>query len=109
MAMQRIRSVRYALAVFLTLLSTLGVHQRDSVVAQQQDSAGPRGATAQGRGRSATRLADGRVLLVGGEGTEGSAWLWDLQTGTTTSTPGRVQAPRGSERGENEPTPRESF
>jgi RHS repeat-associated protein len=42
--------------------------------------------TAGNAGATATRLADGRWLLVGTEGTQSRAWLWDPSTQTTTAT-----------------------
>jgi RHS repeat-associated protein len=45
-------------------------------------------------GQSATRLSDGQWLLVGGEGHERSAVLWDPQAGSLTPTIGLPQASR---------------
>src|SRR5262245_55530678 len=45
-------------------------------------------------GQSATRLADGRWLLVGGEGAGTTAAIWDAQTGVTTPTAGSPLTPR---------------
>jgi hypothetical protein len=45
-------------------------------------------------GRSATRLSDGQWLLVGGEGTERMAVVWDPQTGTGAPTASAPQIPR---------------
>jgi hypothetical protein len=48
-------------------------------------------------GQSATRLSDGRWLLIGGEGMGGpfsTASILDPQTGITTQVPGRLQLAR---------------
>lgn len=44
-------------------------------------------------GATTTRLANGRWLVVGGEGTETRAWVWDPQTQTATAT-ATLQVPR---------------
>ena len=46
------------------------------------------------RGQTATALADGRWLLVGGEGTESRAMLWDPATGTLRASVARPAEPR---------------
>jgi RHS repeat-associated protein len=51
-------------------------------------------ASATPAGQTATRLPDGRWLLVGGEDAAGNAVLWDPQTQTTTQTAGKLQLPR---------------
>jgi RHS repeat-associated protein len=45
-------------------------------------------------GQSTTRLSDGRWLIVGGEGAEAVALLWDPQTNVTTPTRGALDRPR---------------
>ena len=53
----------------------------------------PRAQTAPA-GQTRTRLADGRWLLVGGEGSGGSASIWDPATQTASPTPGHPAVPR---------------
>ena len=45
-------------------------------------------------GPTATRLSDGRWLLVGGTGSEARAVLWDPSSGTAALTGGSLQVPR---------------
>lgn len=45
-------------------------------------------------GQTRTRLADGRVLIVGGDGALGSASVWDPTTQTATPTTGSLIVPR---------------
>jgi RHS repeat-associated protein len=85
---------RLAAAAILTLAAP-GLQQRVDLVARQRaaerTSARP---TQPGAGSSTTRLPDGRSLIVGGEQTEGRAWIWDGQTRALTPLPVGPQSPR---------------
>jgi len=87
----------------LIVVTGLSLVLRGDVAARQQGStaasagtAGVQqtsGATAPA-GQSATRLSDGRWLIVGGEGVEASASIWDPQTNVTSPTRGALTSPR---------------
>jgi RHS repeat-associated protein len=84
---------RSALATGFALFTILASTGSGSGPVRQTPSrptAGPQLA----RGATATRLADGRILIVGGEGTEASTWLWDPQTGAPAPTANSIAAPR---------------
>jgi len=84
------------------MVFTLAALWRGDVAARQAPSApalraaqpGPLAPAAPPPGRSATVLPDGRWLLVGGEGAETAAVLWDPRTNVTTPTGGQPQQPR---------------
>src|SRR5437899_10216312 len=86
---------RCALSIAVTLLAALGVSDGVAVSARQRDrTGGPRATSTPGPGNSTTRLPDGRVLVVGGEGSEANAWLLNPQQQAATPTVGRPQSPR---------------
>jgi RHS repeat-associated protein len=60
----------------------------------QSPAASQQRPSAVGRGQSATRLSDGQWLLVGGEGIERMAVVWNPQTGTAAPTTSALQTPR---------------
>jgi RHS repeat-associated protein len=57
-------------------------------------AAQPASSAATAGGPTATRLPDGRWLLVGGTGSEARAMLWDPSSGTATPTGGSLHVPR---------------
>src|SRR6059036_1278585 len=61
-------------------------------LARQPATASGRGDEGPRPGQSATQLPDGRWLIVGGEGVERNAVVWDPQTGTAAPTGGAPQA-----------------
>ena len=91
---------RFAGIAFLMVFTLAALWRGD--VAARQASQTPTGVVAPpGRaarvppaGQTATRLQDGRWLLVGGEGAEADASLWDPQTNVTTPTATHLQLPR---------------
>lgn len=75
---------RYALAISICLLSAAGFNHGLAVStpgAGQQPVAGQEPRLRSGRGSTTTALPDGRVLAVGGEGTEARAWIYHPRTG----------------------------
>src|SRR6266849_6805742 len=60
------------------------------IAAQQRSQGGPGGRP----GQTATRLADGRWLVLGGDGAGPVASIWDPQTQTAKPTPGTPIAAR---------------
>ena len=78
-------AVLLACALFAVRLAPIAARQAQA--GQSRPAAGTAGATT-------TRLADGRSLVVGGEGAESRAQVWDTQTQTGTATATPLQTPR---------------
>jgi RHS repeat-associated protein len=86
---------RCTLSVAVILLAALGASDGVAVSARQRDRTGRPGPTVRpGPGSTTTRLPDGRLLVMGGEGSEAAAWLWSSDQQAATLTPGRPQSPR---------------
>jgi RHS repeat-associated protein len=86
---------RRTLSLAVILLAALGVSDDVAMSARQRDRTGGAGPTPlPGSGSTTTPLPDGRLLVVGGEGSEAAAWLWSPDQQAATPTIGRPQSPR---------------
>jgi RHS repeat-associated protein len=76
---------RYAVAVVMSLTAAASMIGGISLRAGQGASAAVPAASPVAAGQTRTELADGRWLVVGGEGTEARAWLWNPVTNVTSA------------------------
>jgi RHS repeat-associated protein len=88
---------RYAVAIAVSLLTTLGPGQNVSLSGRQGDQADQSVARSSSNGSTNTRLADGRWLLVGGQSPDGplaTAWLFDPAAQTSVALPEQMSQGR---------------
>src|SRR5919198_1059868 len=86
---------RYVIGVTLGVSALATLIHSGSVGAGQASGSVPSGSSDDGR--TATRLADGRILLIGGmtpRGVDDGAWLFDPATQAIIKLSARLQRPR---------------